>query len=123
MIRYIESRRHQPEDRLKTVLNLRISETDAPFAALNALYLFSVENDQLDNVLRILSALILIRKEKVDQLGSLEEFFGYRPGQLEGVMGDMQLTTYRICLWIGHVVVVDPHRYSGKRISRYILHS
>jgi hypothetical protein len=92
VIRYIESRRHQPQDRLKTVLELRSSETDTPFAALDALYLqifFSVENDQLDNVLKILSALILIKEEKVDKVASLEELFGYRDGELEVVMGDM----------------------------------
>jgi hypothetical protein len=31
----------------------------------------------------------LIKKEKVDELGSLEELFGYRSGQLEKVMSDM----------------------------------
>ena len=92
VIRYIESRRHQPEDRLQTVFKLKSSKTDTPFAALDALYLqifSSVENDQIDNVLKVLSALILIKKYKIDGLDFLEELFEYRPGQLEGVMGDM----------------------------------
>jgi len=92
VIRYIESRRHLPEERLTTVLELKSSGTDTPFAALDALYLqifSSVEHDQLDNVLKIFSALILIKKETVDIRTSLEELFGYRPGQLESVMGDM----------------------------------
>jgi hypothetical protein len=89
VIRYVESRRHWPEDRLKTVLELRSSERDTPFAALDALYLqifFSIESDQLDNVLKILSALILIKEDEVD---SLQKLFGYRDGELEGVMCDM----------------------------------
>jgi len=97
VIRYIESRRHQPEDRLKTVLELRSSQTDTPFAALDTLYLqifSSVDCDQIENVLKVLSALILSKNvlkdsNEFDRLGSLEELFGYRHGQLEVVMGDM----------------------------------
>jgi hypothetical protein len=94
VIRYIESRRHQPEDRLKTVLELKSSssKTDTPFAALDALYLqifSSVDADQIDHVLKVLGALILIKKYKIDGLDFLEELFEYRYGQLEAVMGDM----------------------------------
>ena len=94
VIRYIESRRHQPEDRLQIVLEMKSSssETDTPFAALDALYLqifSSVDNDQIDNVLKVLGALILIKNNKVDGLGFLEDLFEYRSGQLEAVMGDM----------------------------------
>ena len=97
VIRYIESRRHQPEDRLQTVLELKSSETDTPFAALDALYLqifSSVDDDQIDSVLKVLSALILLKNilkdyHELDRLSSLEELFGYRSGQLEVVMGDM----------------------------------
>jgi len=91
VIRYIESRRHQPEDRLKTVLELRSSEADSPFVALDALYLqifSSVGNNQLNNVLKVLGALILI-PNAFDDLASLEAIFGYRYGELEAVMGDM----------------------------------
>jgi hypothetical protein len=48
VIRYIESRRHQPEDRLKTVLDLKSSEGDTPFAALDALYLQSFSSVKKD---------------------------------------------------------------------------
>ena len=92
MIRYIESRRHQPEDRLKTVLELRSSQEDAPFAALDTLYLqifSSVDKTQIDNVLKALSALILLKNYEVDRLASLEKLFGHRYGELEGVMGDV----------------------------------
>ena len=92
VIRYIESRRDQPEDRLQTVLELRSSETDTPFAALDALYLqifSSVDKNQIDNVLKVLSALVLLKNYEVDRLASVEKLFGYRYGQLEGVMGDV----------------------------------
>ena len=98
VIRYIESRRHQPEDRLQTILELKSSQTDTPFAALDALYLqiFSSvdDDDQIDNVLKVLTKLILLKNifkdyHGLDRLSSLEEFFRYRYGQLEAVMGDM----------------------------------
>jgi len=89
VIRYIESRRHQPEDRLKTVLDLKSSKGDSPFAALDALYLqifSSVEKDQIRNVLDVLSALVLVKTYKP---APLEELLGYRFGQLKAVMTDM----------------------------------
>jgi hypothetical protein len=39
--------------------------------------------------LKILGALILIEFNKDDNLAPLEKLFGYRDGELEGVMGDM----------------------------------
>jgi len=92
VIRYVESRRHRPEDRLKTVLELKPSQTETPFAALDALYFqifSSVDNDQINDVLKVLGALILIKDYKIDGLGLLEELFEYRYGQLEALMGDM----------------------------------
>jgi len=92
VIRYIARGHHGHEKRLNFVLKLRSPDNSAPpFAMLDALYLQifrSVGKDEIEKVMEILGALVLL-KEDIKRLEDLEEFFSYRPGELASIMGDM----------------------------------
>ena len=92
VIRYIARGHHGHEKRLDIVLKLRSPDNSVtPFAMLDALYLQifrSVGEDEIEKVMKILGALVFLKKS-LKKLEDLEEFFGYRPGELASIMGDM----------------------------------
>ena len=91
VIRYIARGHHGHEKRLDIVLKLRSPDNSAaPFAMLDALYLqiFQSVGDEIEKVKEILGALLFLKVD-ISKLVMLEEFFGYRPGELASVMGDM----------------------------------
>lgn len=89
VVRFIESPRHQPHNRLDIVLGLRPKGRDMPFAELDALYhqiFSSIEN--IEAVLQILSFVILSRPYKFSA-DSLEQIFSLEPGEIETLLYDI----------------------------------
>jgi hypothetical protein len=93
VIRFIARGHHGHEERLKIVLELRSLDNSAtPFAMLDVLYLQilrSVGEDEIEKVMEVLGALIILKENNIDQVGVLEAFLNYRRGELASVMGDM----------------------------------
>jgi hypothetical protein len=93
VIRYVARGRHGHESRLRIVLELPSSDNSImPFAMLDDLYLQifqSVGKDEIGKVMEVLSALILLKENKIDRLDVLEAFLNYRPGELASVMEDL----------------------------------
>ncbi|KAF8967524.1 hypothetical protein BDZ97DRAFT_526631 [Flammula alnicola] len=102
VVKYTESPRHRPEDRLRVILGLSPSlAKDSPFAVLDALYhqiLFSAEEPE--KVLEILSYIILWVENPLeigfglsdDRRRSplyIEGVLGYQPGDLDILLSDM----------------------------------
>jgi len=102
VMRFIQSSHHRPQDRLETILALRPKDNDhEPFAILDSLYLqilSSVKKEHLDNVLDILRCLVFIWGGEINYVSAaperLEDFLGYRPGDLEIYMADLHALVY-----------------------------
>jgi len=100
VVKYVESIRHQPEDRLAIARNLRLrqGDSDMPFAELDALYshiLSSVENPSL--VVEIISFIIHQAQihDPINVFGSdpsvndTEEVHNLKPGSLQILLCDL----------------------------------
>lgn len=88
VIKYIESRRHLPPDRLQIVLGLSDPGNDTPFAELDALYnhiLSSVFD--VDKVIKLSMILIFWRSPKRPLM--IEEFLFCRPGEIDIILSDL----------------------------------
>jgi len=100
VVKYVESIRHQPDDRLAIARNLRPrkGDSDMPFAELDALYfhiLSSVENPSL--VVEIISFVIheaetprsrmIIAKDP--SVNDIEEIHDFEPGSLQILLCDL----------------------------------
>ena len=92
VIRYIRGH-HGHENRLKAVLNLQLFHSkDSPFTMLDALLhqIFrSIKPDMIETVMEILGALMYIKNFPFRKLSHLVPFFGYQPGELVSIMGDL----------------------------------
>ncbi|KAH9477359.1 hypothetical protein JR316_0009565 [Psilocybe cubensis] len=96
VIKYIQSPKHRPDDRLNVILGLSVAPTnESPFSELDALYTHifsSVEN--IGTVMMIFGVLIITRN-KGDGLGNytnpemLEKLLFLRPGDVVLLLGDL----------------------------------
>ena len=95
VIRYVSSIRHKPLDHLDIVLSIRPSQTDLPFAELDALYTHIFTGvEEIEWVLEILSSLILSTfffsfPLSLSELSSTEDFLSLQPGDVELYLGDL----------------------------------
>ena len=80
VLKFIESPKHRPQDRLNIIFGISPAENDVPFAELDALYrqIFStaIDVDKLRNVLSI----ILLTSHIPKTQAAIEEFLSYSSG-------------------------------------------
>ncbi|PPQ74595.1 hypothetical protein CVT26_007841 [Gymnopilus dilepis] len=88
VIRYVDSSRHQPENRLQVIQNLRPALGSHPFAELDALYMhiFSCA-EQIDLVLLIIAFVHLARQ--APRTSILESILGLESGATELLFCDL----------------------------------
>jgi hypothetical protein len=89
VLKFIESPRHRPQDRLNIIFGISGSENDTPFAELDALYrqIFSTvtEIDKLRNVLSVILLTSHVPKTQV----AIEEFLSYSSGSVDILLSDL----------------------------------
>ncbi|KDR73241.1 hypothetical protein GALMADRAFT_142372 [Galerina marginata CBS 339.88] len=88
VMKYVESRRHRPPDRLEIILGLSEPGDDTPFAELDALYnhiLSSVTS--VETVVNLFIVLLFMSLRKTSQ--EIEGFLFYRPGEIDIILSDL----------------------------------
>ncbi|KAF8175117.1 hypothetical protein BJ912DRAFT_909594, partial [Pholiota molesta] len=97
VIKFIDSRHHSPNDRLKAIRNLSYLKNESPFAPLDALYrsiLSSVAD--LESVLQILTLLMLTTGKQSEKLrlsvNVVQELLGL--GSVRRILMDMHALVY-----------------------------
>ena len=95
VMKYIESPRHWPTDRLKTILGIMTHGDDTPFADLDALYtqIFSSVED-ISKVLDVFTVLLFDTSGKSKSLAFMEAFVGLRYGDLNITLIDLHSILY-----------------------------
>ncbi|KDR85967.1 hypothetical protein GALMADRAFT_235161 [Galerina marginata CBS 339.88] len=90
VMKFVESRRHRPTDRLDIVLGLKIPGNNTPFAQLDALYacLFEAIED-LEPVMKVLSFFVTRSRYQRRDPPFVEEFLHYQPGDLQIILADL----------------------------------
>ncbi|KAH9485924.1 hypothetical protein JR316_0002841 [Psilocybe cubensis] len=96
VMKYVGSRRHSPTMRLSYILEQTVPSSDAPFAALDALYrhiLLGVDN--LENVFKILVVLFLVNHTLVSPTAAgIEIFYSLQPGMVDIALCDLHSVIY-----------------------------
>ncbi|KAF4611551.1 hypothetical protein D9613_004493 [Agrocybe pediades] len=88
VVRYIQSPRHRPDQRLDAILNLRPPFKDLPFTELDALYRHIISKaDDLSIVLNILAFPVLYGSFDVTYL---EKMLHLEEGDVEVILADLQ---------------------------------
>lgn len=89
VLKFIESPRHRPQDRLNIIFGISAAENDAPFAELDALYLqiFSTVID-IDKLRDVLSVILLAEHVPKTQ-AAIEEFRSYSSGSVDILLSDL----------------------------------
>ena len=89
VLKFIESPKHRPQDRLNIILGISGAEDDSPFAELDALYrqIFSkvIDVDKLRDVLSVILLATHVPKSQV----AIEEFLSYSPGTVDILLSDL----------------------------------
>jgi len=89
VLKFIESPKHRPQDRLNIIFGISAAENDAPFAELDALYLqiFStvIDTDKLRDVFSVILLATHIPKTQV----AIEEFLSYSSGTVDILLSDL----------------------------------
>ncbi|KAF8810784.1 hypothetical protein BYT27DRAFT_7185563 [Phlegmacium glaucopus] len=95
-IKFVESPRHRPTDRLDIIFGLKTSGKQVPFAELDALYrLIFLSAENIEAVLEVFAFRLLFRSGLDDSwLGMytpcmIENFLGYQPGELQLILADL----------------------------------
>lgn len=91
VMKYIESRRHSPMERLKVILGIISHGKDTPYADLDALYthIFSSVAD-IDKVKDVFSVLLLVNTPSfVKSSDSIEKFLGRPEDELRTTLTDL----------------------------------
>jgi len=88
VIKYIESRRHLPTERLQIVLGLSDPGNDTPFAELDALYnhILASTYDQ-EKVLKLFMVLLVTDIQK--KASVIEKFLFFKPGEIDIILSDL----------------------------------
>ncbi|KAF4611467.1 hypothetical protein D9613_004455 [Agrocybe pediades] len=92
VVRYVESLRHRPNQRLDAILNLRPPFKDLPFTELDALYRHIISKaEDPSTVLDILAFPILYNAiDFVDFVEHIEETLQLEAGDVEVILADLQ---------------------------------
>ena len=88
-MKYIESPRHWPTDRLKTTFGIVKHGEDTPFADLDALYtqiFSSVPAENINKVLAVFAVLLFDVSNFSKRLARIEAFLGLRYGDLNIIL-------------------------------------
>jgi NACHT domain len=89
VIKYVDSPKHRPHDRLNIILGISSPGSDTPFAELDVLYKQILSSaDDLHCVLQILGALVLIRSGEFSPRG-LEILFSLQEGDVFLALSDL----------------------------------
>ena len=91
VMKYVESPRHWPTDRLAIIFGIMSCGNDTPFAALDALYthIFSSVED-INKVLEVFSVLLLVKTSRFRKSSKLiEDLLGLRRGDLNVTLLDL----------------------------------
>ncbi|KDR69201.1 hypothetical protein GALMADRAFT_145603 [Galerina marginata CBS 339.88] len=86
VVKYVESTRHRPTERLDVVLNLRPAGRDMPFTELDALYMHILSSvEEIERVLHIISFILLVNFSASE----VERILSLRPGDVEILLCDL----------------------------------
>ncbi|KAF8181613.1 hypothetical protein BJ912DRAFT_608505 [Pholiota molesta] len=91
VMKYLESRRHLPTERLQIIFGLTSPGKDTPFAELDALYnhIFSSVGD-IDNVINLFCVLLFTKKSTVEKTPTeIEKFLFLVPGEIDIVLSEL----------------------------------
>lgn len=92
VMRYLQSIRHRPPERLSVVLGIRSSVQESPFMQLDALYmhvLTAIDVDWISTVLRILSLMLLSPQWNWRSADAMETFLGLDVGDIDLALADL----------------------------------
>jgi hypothetical protein len=94
VIKFVDSHRHWPPDRLKIIFGILPRGKTTPFAEMDALYshILFTASDNIDNVLDIFAVLLFHWSRHPSRLPTiqfLESFLCYRPGEVLMVLSDL----------------------------------
>ncbi|KDR73182.1 hypothetical protein GALMADRAFT_723711 [Galerina marginata CBS 339.88] len=95
VLKFVESSRHWPPDRLNIIFGLTPPGANTPFAELDALYthiLSSVED--IERVLEIFSFLFFKESNVKSRMDLVESFLFFRRGELQMVLSDLHSIIY-----------------------------
>ena len=94
VIKFVDSHRHWPPDRLKIIFGILPPGKTTPFAEMDAFYshiLFAAW-DNIDKILDIATVLLFLQSPRSDRrptIQFLESFLSYRPGEVLMVLSDL----------------------------------
>jgi hypothetical protein len=97
IMKYIQSSKHRPIDRLQVILGLSATPAnETPYASLDALYthIFLSQGDNLPRVMQIFSVLV-VQRSSSDGLGTfntpemLDKLLFFQPGDTELILSDL----------------------------------
>ncbi|KDR82286.1 hypothetical protein GALMADRAFT_135644 [Galerina marginata CBS 339.88] len=91
VMKFVESSRHRPTERLNMIFGLATPGKNAPFAELDSLYTHIFESvDDVEAVIEVLSYVLLMTDQAVEQSTDLvERFFEYQQGDLQVILADL----------------------------------
>ncbi|KAF8798371.1 hypothetical protein BYT27DRAFT_7228440 [Phlegmacium glaucopus] len=90
VMKYIESPRHWPTDRLGIILGIMSRGKDTPFAALDELYTYIFSSvEDINKVLEVFSVLLLVKTGYVKSPALIEDLLGLRRDDLKITLIDL----------------------------------
>jgi len=93
VVRYVQSLRHRPNQRLNIVRNLLPAQRDLPFAELDVLYhhiFSSVDQDTIDKVLRAIGYILLCSTLNVSHgIPHMEAILSFETGDMDILLCDL----------------------------------
>jgi hypothetical protein len=94
VIKFIDSHRHWPPDRLNIIFGILPCGKTTPFAEMDALYslILNAASDNMEKILDIFTVLLFLRTSHFDwkrAVRFLESFLLYRRGEIFTVLSDM----------------------------------
>ncbi|KAF8799377.1 hypothetical protein BYT27DRAFT_6862444 [Phlegmacium glaucopus] len=97
VMKFVESPRHRPTDRLDIIFGLKTAGKQVPFAELNALYqLIFLSAENIEAVLEVFAFRLLFRsvhdpwsESEIYTPSIVENFLGYQHGELQIILADL----------------------------------
>lgn len=90
VMKFVDSPRHRPTERLNMILGLQPTGNNMPFAELDTLYIhiFSTVAD-IKAVIRIFEVLLLFTPLSSGSIKDVEKFLNLKPGELQITLSDL----------------------------------
>ena len=109
VMKFVESPRHQPTERLNMILGLQPTGTSMPFAELDALYIhiFSAVSD-IEAVIKVFEILLLFQPLSGRPIDEVEKFLCLIPGELQITLSDL------------HSIIAVPLPQGNDNVIRYL---